>query len=468
MKKLLIVLSTLIISATALFGGCFSAYVTDIVPTDNGYVLIYSNGTQKVVEDSSGSSTVTDIFEITNENRVQSGLEPLTFDEFLKEYLNYSSEQIEKEASLQANINKSLTSGVSLVVGFQSGRGEISYANGSGVIYQLDKASGTAYIVTNAHMVYSPGAYPDGYSNDIYCYLYGQDISGVNYGFDEYGRWHDTEYQMKATIVGVAKEYDLAVIKVANSDVLKNNDVTAATFCQDEHVYVGETVYAVGNADGEGMGTTLGIISKDSVDIYIDIEDTNNPDRYVTMRAIRTDAAINGGNSGGALYNANGEIVGIVNSKNDDADIDNMGYAIPASLAKRVVKSMIDNYTGVENHYVYKALMGVYLGVSSTTVQYNDEKCATEIIETVVLSEFASATSKWSGKLNVDDVITEVRVKDKNGNVVDGATITRMHTVSEVLHSVRDGYTVEIDYLRSGVKGTATVTYAKSELTKVS
>ena len=150
--------------------------------------------------------------------------------------------------------------------------------------------------------------------------------------------------------------------------------MAAATFSQDEHVYVGETAYAVGNADGEGMGVTLGIISKDSVDIYLDIDDTNNPETFYTMRTIRTDAAINGGNSGGALYNSKGEIIGIVNSKNDEADIDNMGYAVPASIAKRVVKSMIDNYTGVENHYVYKALLGVYLGATSTTMQYNDEK----------------------------------------------------------------------------------------------
>lgn len=467
MKKFLIALSTLIISATALLGGCFSAYVTDIVATDNGYVLIYSNGTQKVVEDSSGSSTIGDVFETTNANRIENGLEPLTFDEFLKEYMNYSSEQIEKEASIQTAINKSLKSGISLVVGFNNGDGTVTYSNGSGVIYQLDKATGSAYIITNSHVVYKSNAQPDGYSNDIYCYIYGQDISGVNYGLNEYNQWVDTEYQMKATIVGVAKEYDIAVLKITNSDILKKNDVAAATFSQDEHVYVGETAYAVGNADGEGMGVTLGIISKDSVDIYLDIDDTNNPETFYTMRTIRTDAAINGGNSGGALYNSKGEIIGIVNSKNDDADIDNMGYAVPGSIAKRVVKSMIDNYTGVENHYVYKALLGVYLGATSTTMQYNAEKGVTEIIETVSISEFVSG-SKWFTKLRVNDVITEIRIKDKNGNVVDSATVTRTYTVSEVLHSVRDGYTVEIDYLRSGVKGTASATYAKRELTKVS
>jgi hypothetical protein len=100
-------------------------------------------------------------------------------------------------------------------------------------------------------------------------------------------------------------------------------------------------------------------------------------------------------------------------------------------------------------------------------MQYNSEKGVTEIIETVAISEFVSS-SKWFTKLRVNDVITEIRIKDKNGNVVDSATVTRTYTVSEVLHSVRDGYTVEIDYLRSGVKGTASATYAKRELTKVS
>ena len=467
MKKFLIAILALIISATTMLGGCFSAYVTDVVQTENGYVIIYSDGTQKVVEDSSGSNTITDIFNATNEQRVEAGLTPLTYDEFLKEYLNYSSDQIEKEVSLQTAINKSLLSGVSLVVMFDTADGG-TVANGSGVIIDLDKTTGTAYIATNAHMVYKNSAAGDGYCDDIYCYLYGQDVSGTHWGFDEYGQWVDTEYQMKAEIVGVAKDYDLAVIKVSNSEVLKKSDAIEAKFSEEEHVFVGETVYAVGNADGEALGATCGIISKDSVNVYVDIEETGNPELYKEIRAIRTDAAINGGNSGGALYNSKGEIVGIVNCKNDEADIDNMGYAIPASLAKRVVKSMIDNYGGVEKHYVYKALLGVYLTVTSATVSYNEEKGVAEIIESVSMDSFASMTSKWSAKLKAGDLITKVIVKDTQGNVVDSADVTRMHTVSEVLHSVRGGYSVTIEYLRAGVAGSATATYLTSELTKVS
>lgn len=467
MKKFLVAILTLIVSATVLLSGCFSTYVVDVVQTEGGYVLIYSDGTQKVVEDSSGTNlSITDLLEATNEERVKNGESELTLEEFLRDYLSYTSENLEQQTSLQTSINKSLLSGVSLVVGFRSGR-EFSYINGSGVIYDLDKENGTAYIVTNAHMVYSSSGAGDGYSDDIYAFLYGQDVAGANWGFDNYGNWVDTEYQMKAEIVGVCKNYDLAVIKVSNSDVLKKSSAIAATFSDAEEVYVGETVYAVGNADGEALGATVGVISKDSVEVYLDLEGNENSNDYITLRTLRTDAAINGGNSGGALFNANGEIVGMVNSKNDDSDIDNMGYAIPASLAKRVVKSMIDNYNGTENHYVYKSLLGIYLEATATTVSYNADKCVTEIKETVSVDEFASATSKWIGKLQAGDLLKAVRILDTNNEVVDSVDVNRMYSVSEVLHSVRAGYTVEIDIYREGENKTISAKYSASDLVKV-
>lgn len=467
MKKFLVAILTLIVSATMLLSGCFATYVVDVVQTEGGYVLIYSDGTQKVVEDSSGANlSITDMLDAINKERVENGESELTLDEFLKDYLSYTSDRLEQQASLQASINKSLRSGVSLVVGFRSGR-EMSYINGSGVIYDLDKENGNAYIVTNAHMVYNASGANDGYSDDIYAFLYGQDVSGTNWGFDSYGNWVDTEYQMKAKIVGVCKNYDLAVIKVENSDVLKKNDAVAATFSDEEEVYVGETVYAVGNADGEALGATVGVISKDSVEVYLDLEGNENPSSYITLRALRTDAAINGGNSGGALFNTNGEIVGMVNSKNDASDIDNMGYAIPASLAKRVVKSMIDNYSGTENHYVYKTLLNIYLETTATTVSYNADKCVTEIKESVSVKEFASATSKWIGKLQAGDLFKAIRILDTNNQIVDSVEVNRMYSVSEILHSVRAGYTVEIDVYRGGEIKTVSAKYAVGDLVKV-
>ena len=136
-----------------------------------------------------------------------------------------------------------------------------------------------------------------------------------------------TEYA--ATIVGSDSSSDIAVIKIDATGL------TAATLGNSDNLAVGETVVAVGNPMGTLSGTvTDGIVS--AVNRAVEVEGNE-------MNLIQTDAAISPGNSGGGLFNTNGELIGIVNAKYSDEDAEGLGFAIPVNTMKTVVQDLLEN-----------------------------------------------------------------------------------------------------------------------------
>lgn len=130
-----------------------------------------------------------------------------------------------------------------------------------------------------------------------------------------------------ASLIGSDKKTDLAVIKI------DGKDLKPAVFGDSDKLVVGETAVAVGNPLGELGGTvTSGIIS--ALDREIQMDKT-------TMTLMQFDAAINPGNSGGGLFNAAGELVGIVNAKSSGSGIEGLGFAIPGNTAKDVISQLI-------------------------------------------------------------------------------------------------------------------------------
>lgn len=175
-------------------------------------------------------------------------------------------------------------------------------AAGSGFILTQD-----GYIVTNQHVIDSA-----------------QKITVV---LDD-----GTEYP--ATLVGSDSINDLAVLKI---DAKNLPTVVLGTSADLE---VGELAVAIGNPLGELSGTvTAGIIS--ALDREINIEGQ-------TMRVLQTDAAINAGNSGGALFNSFGEVIGINNAKNAGTGIEGLGFAIPIDHAKPIIESLIKTGSTIE------------------------------------------------------------------------------------------------------------------------
>lgn len=302
---------------------------------------------------------------------------------------------------------------------------------GSGVVIDLNKESGSAYIVTNYHVVYDSSCNTANHiANRIYLYTYGaRNLFDTTTGYDTTGDY------MEATFVGGAMDYDIALLKVEGSEVLKDSIAQEANFGNSDDVRIGEKTYVIGNPEGAGIAVTSGAISVDSE--YITMTSTDNK-RYVDYRVIRTDAAVNGGNSGGALYDADGELIGIVNAKSVGEDLDNMGYALPISQVKAICKSLWDN-GGV----VKRATLGVMVSTEKSDVSFDEDGNLT-VKETFVIAEAASAGAAAYGKLNVGDVFRYIQVNDG-----EKIYFTRQYQLHDALLTVRKGDKVILGMTRS-------------------
>ncbi len=132
-----------------------------------------------------------------------------------------------------------------------------------------------------------------------------------------------------ATLIGKDSISDLAVIKI------QADGLTPALFGHSSELSVGDEAVAIGNPLGQLGGTvTRGIISALDREITIDGQ---------SMTLLQTDTAINKGNSGGGLFNANGELIGIVNAKSSGTSVEGLGFAIPIDTAKPIIESLITN-----------------------------------------------------------------------------------------------------------------------------
>ncbi len=301
-------------------------------------------------------------------------------------------------------------------------------ATGSGVIYKLDKSKGEAYIITNYHVVYDAYCNTDNLiSDDISVFLYGQEA---------------TKYAIKAEYVGGSMNYDLAVLKVSDSEILKYSSAMAAEVANSDEVSILETVIAVGNPEGIGLSATVGTVNVDSEYITISMV-FDGTSREIKLRCIRIDAAVNSGNSGGGLFNDKGALVGIVNAKLSDSTVDNIGYAIPSNVATAVADNIIHYCDGTDLENVYRCILGVNVGATQSWVEYDTETGKIHKLERVVVSELTD-NSAVMGLIQPYDVINYI--------TIDGVRhdVTRMHHVIDSMLNARVGSSVTININRDG------------------
>jgi len=166
-----------------------------------------------------------------------------------------------------------------------------------------------------------------------------------------------------ASIKGLDSDMDLAVISVTLDSLSEEtkNAITIAKLGNSDDLKLGSPVIAIGNALGYGQSVTGGMIS--ALNREMTAEDGS------TGIFIQTDAAINHGNSGGALLNINGEVIGINSSKVDGYSVEGMGYAIPISSASPIIAELMERQTRTEK--AEEAEQG-YLGITmqDVTAQY--------------------------------------------------------------------------------------------------
>ena len=205
----------------------------------------------------------------------------------------------------------------------------VSSGAGSGVILTQD-----GYIVTNHHVIEDANS-----------------ITVRTRSGDEYN----------ASLVGSDEQSDLAVLKIDASGL------TPAVLGDSTTLEVGDLAIAIGNPLGElGGSVTSGIISALDREMTIDGQ---------TMTLLQTDAAVNPGNSGGGLFNANGDLIGIVNAKSSGENVEGIGFAIPISTATDIIDELIANgevtsrpTLGVSLYNVEDEMTASQLGVDSTGV----------------------------------------------------------------------------------------------------
>ena len=277
------------------------------------------------------------------------------------------------------------------------GQSQVESGAGSGVIISSD-----GYILTCAHVV-------SGASNIT-----------VSIGDKDY----------PATLVGEDTTSDIAVVKVDATGL------TPATVGNSDNLKVGESVMAVGNPLGELGGTvTSGIVSALNRSVSIQGSSSVN-----TMSLIQMDASVSPGNSGGGLFNMNGELVGIVNAKSSDSDAEGLGFAIPVNDAVKVAQELLENgyvtgrpYLGISYYAVTDAQTAAQLGVNAYGVY---------IVEVV-----KGGPADKAGLQAGDRIVS-----------VDGSEVATQSDLGTLMQDHKAGDTIEITVARGGQMQTVNVT----------
>ena len=324
--------------------------------------------------------------------------------------------------------SKALLSSVSIICEFRGKlthgtSSEAYYVSGSGVIYKLDKSNGTAYIITNYHVVHSDKAdSTNKISSRIMVMLYGQEYE---------------DYMMDAVYVGGSEQYDIAVLKIVGNPNLIASSAVEAEFADSNKISVLDKVIAIGNPAGNGISATVGYVNVDSEEIDLDGDESKD------FRVIRTDAAVNGGNSGGGLFNLSGSVVGIVNAKMASDSVDNIGYAIPSNIAKAIADNILFYCDGTAEESPKRILMGITITHKNLRTEYDTETGKVYRYETVVV-EGVNNGAPVEGLIFKGDEINSITI---DGSLYE---ITRIFHVVDAMLNARATSIVTLNITRDG------------------
>ena len=280
-------------------------------------------------------------------------------------------------------------------------------ATGSGIIISED-----GYILTNNHVVSSSSSSS---SNSSYYQVSEASKLTVTLFND------DTEYEAK--IVGKDEQTDLAVIKIEKSGLSK------AEFADSDSIKVGEFAMAVGNPIGMQSSVTCGIVSA------VNRQVTDSDGKQYTL--IQTDAAINSGNSGGALVNSEGKVIGINTLKLSGTGIEGMGFAIPINSTTDITSQLIQ----------YSKVKRPYIGI--TGIDLNEETAKTyNLVTGVYVKSVEDFSSGEKAGIKAGDVIIEA----------DGTKISSMDDLNKIKNSHKIGDEMKIKVNRNGQEKDLTIT----------
>lgn len=242
------------------------------------------------------------------------------------------------------------------------------------------------------------------------------------------------ETTAEAVLKGGDADADLAVVSVKLDDIDSDTmgKIKVAVLGDSDKVKVGQMAIVIGNAKGMGQSVTVGYVS--AKDRELDIQDENTG-KVRKMHYLQTDAAINGGNSGGPLLDVNGNVVGISSAKISDTQIEGMCYAIPISNAIPIINELMNRETLSDDE---KGYMGVSLAdVSSDAVKmYSVPNGA------YVKKVYKKSPADNAG-LKEGDIITKI----------DGVEVSSSEAASSKITSCRAGTEITVTLCRQNAAG---------------
>ncbi len=311
--------------------------------------------------------------------------------------------------------------------------------SGSGVIVSLEKNNGNAYILTNYHVVMQYNAAGAPAANAIYVYLYGDDQNAIT-----------------ARYIGGSYTYDLAVLQISGSERIRSSSVVPVSPADSDLIVAGTDAIAIGNNAGLGISVTHGIVSIDSKHVSVTKDG-------MLQRLIQIDTPVNEGNSGGGLFNANGELIGLVSAKLNEEGMENIGYAIPSNIAVRAAKRIIADFKASNNDHTVNPVplkvmdLGIATSASNPHAVYDTERNVTTITETVKISGVALGSLAKANGLKSGDVLKSIEV---DGTLIP---IVREFSYHDALMLCKAGSTVTIRFTRDGTSKTVTFQTPTSE-----
>ncbi len=265
-------------------------------------------------------------------------------------------------------------------------------ASGSGIIISED-----GYILTNNHVVDT--------SSSSYSYYEISKASSIKV------KLYDTDTTYDATIIGQDSQTDLAVLKI---DV---SGLTSAEFADSDSVKIGEFAMAIGNPLGLGSSITCGVVS--AVNRAVTNEGT-------TYTCIQTDAAINSGNSGGALVNSEGKVIGINTLKLSGTGVEGIGFAIPINSTLDIIDQLIEN----------NKVLRPYIGITTQDLTEEIAK-ANDLVVGIYVKSIADFSAAEKAGLKVGDVIIKADGKDVS-------TASELNEIRDT-HKIGDEMTLTIN-----------------------
>lgn len=282
-----------------------------------------------------------------------------------------------------------------------------SESTGSGII--VGKSDTELLIATNNHVVQNA---------DQLTVLFSADTE------------NEEDKMVTAQVKGTDSSLDLAVVAVKLEDIPEDvmDQIKVIEIGDSDEVGVGDWSIAIGNALGYGQSVTFGIIS--ALDREVTLSTDNGE---ITQNMIQTDAAINFGNSGGALLDENGRLIGINSAKASSTGVEGMGYAIPINTAKSVIEDLMNQTT--------RTKAGA-LGVRVTNVS-EEARQMYNIPAGAYVYEVTDGSAAAEAGIKQGDIITKL----------DKTTVSSMSELLDRMQYYEAGETVDVTVKRAGDNG---------------